>query len=109
MPFEDRAGFQGNWQLSTDISKLLSANLSSVTGIEIIEVDLDESVASRSRDYSVLDSVASGVKADFFLTGIIDVSQKSKNLMDQRMMLTVVTDYSVYHFSDKTRIRKCYP
>ena len=42
MPFEDRAGFQGDWQLSTDISKLLSANLSSVTGIEIIEVDLDE-------------------------------------------------------------------
>ena len=72
MPFEDRAGFQGNWQLSTDISKLLSANLSSVTGIEIIEVDLDESVASRSRDYSVLDSVASGVKADFFLTGTIE-------------------------------------
>lgn len=72
MPFEDRAGFQGNWQLSTDISKLLSANLSSVTGIEIVEVDLDESVASGSQDYSVLDSVASEVKADFFLTGTIE-------------------------------------
>lgn len=78
MPFEDRAGFQGKWDLSKDVPKLLAANLRSVAGIEIIEPDLVESVASRvidtnrSQDYSIFDSVASELKADVFVTGIVE-------------------------------------
>ena len=55
MPFEDRAGFQGDWELSKDVPRLLAANLRSVAGIEIIELDLAESVENRSQDYSVFD------------------------------------------------------
>ena len=72
MPFEDRAGFQGDWELSKDVPRLLAANLRSVAGIEIIELDLVESVANRSQDYSVFDSVASELKADVFVTGIVE-------------------------------------
>ena len=39
LPFEDRAGFQGEWELARDVPELLGVHLSALPGISVVSID----------------------------------------------------------------------
>ena len=39
LPFEDRAGFQGEWELARDVPELLGVHLSALPGISVASTD----------------------------------------------------------------------
>ena len=49
LPFEDRAGFQGEWNLATDVPSLLGQYLSEGASVHVIPIDSVEAVAREKK------------------------------------------------------------
>ena len=51
LPFEDRAGFQGEWELARDVPELLGVHLSALPGISVVSIDaLQEAVGVLAKE-----------------------------------------------------------
>ena len=49
LPFEDRVGFQGKWNLATDVPALLGQYLSEEASVHIVPMDSVEAVARKEK------------------------------------------------------------
>lgn len=78
LPFEDRAGFQGEWELARDIPKLLGVHLSAIPGISVVPAEMPQETGdptSRRDAPSLSDewrSIARRLDADVLIRGRID-------------------------------------
>jgi TolB-like protein len=76
LPFEDRAGFQGEWNLATDVPALLGKYLSDVASVHIIAMDTVVAVAKAEKleDYEYTKNVVQigrELSADIVIVGTI--------------------------------------
>ena len=78
LPFEDRAGFQGEWELARDVPKLLGMHLSAIPGISVVPIEVTQEAGdptSRRDAPSLGDewrSIARRLDADVLIRGRID-------------------------------------
>jgi hypothetical protein len=77
LPFEDRAGFQGEWNLATDVPALLGKYLSDVASVEVISMDVVVAAvkAKKLEDFKYnKDVVRIGrdLAADIVIAGIVE-------------------------------------
>ncbi len=75
LPFEDRAGFQGEWNLATDVPALLGQYLSEEASVHVVPMDSVEAVA-RERKLKKHQDVESAVSLGRYLgTDIVIVGR----------------------------------
>ena len=78
LPFEDRAGFQGEWELARDVPKLLGVHLSAIPGISVVSTEALREAGdptSRRDAFSLGDewrSIARRLDVDVLIRGRID-------------------------------------
>jgi len=77
LPFEDRAGFQGEWNLATDVPALLGKCLSEVASVEIISMDavIAAVKAKKLEDFKYTKDVVRigrDLAADIVIAGIVE-------------------------------------
>ena len=77
LPFEDRAGFQGEWNLATDVPALLGRYLSDAAPVQIIQMDTVEAAERETEleDHDYTESVARlgrYLRADIVIVGTVD-------------------------------------
>ena len=77
LPFEDRAGFQGEWTLATDVPALLGQFLVAATAVQIVSPDSIAAVAKRRglEDHGSVESIAQlggHLEADVAVVGTVE-------------------------------------
>ena len=76
LPFEDRAGFQGGWNLATDVPALLGRYLAETASLHIVPMDTVELVGKEKWDdpenIEGLVKVGGDLEADIVIVGRVD-------------------------------------
>lgn len=77
LPFEDRAGFRGNWTLSVDVPALLGEYLEEAASIEAVSMDtvqaaLEEKAVEAHKGDDLAAVLGKRVGADLAITGVVD-------------------------------------